>query len=270
MSNQGDQVADNQNENMDDQQDTEVEELESEIQRLTIERDEARLAQTAVVAPVSIKLPVFWPTEPRAWFVQTDAQFTVKKITSDSTKYAHLVAALDKETTVRILDWLEAPPVAAGNRYDALKTLLMGTLSLTRRERAQKLYDLGPLGDELPSKRYDRMRAIRGTESAELLWEELLIRQLPDDIQRQLANEDMTDMKAFAKKADGIVTVSRRTTSIDAVQKAPPARPSSPRRPPKPPADGLCWAHRRFGTEANKCRLPQSCKMSGNALERRN
>ena len=269
MSNQGDQVADNQNENLDYQQDTEVEELESEIQRLTIERDEARLAQTAVVAPVSIKLPVFWPTEPRAWFVQTDAQFTVKKITSDSTKYAHLVAALDKETTVRILDWLEAPPVAAGTRYDALTAILMGTLSLTRRERAQKLNDLGQLGDELPSKRYDRMRAIRGTESAELLWEELFLRQLPDDVQRQLANENMSDMKAFAKKADGIILATKRSASINIVRPQTPRSPS-PRPKPKPAADGLCWAHRRFGKEANRCRLPESCKMAGNAMERRN
>ena len=269
MSNEGDQVADNQTENTDDQLNTEVEELESKIQRLTIERDEARLAQTAVIAPVSIKLPVFWPTEPRAWFVQTDAQFTVKKITSDSTKYAHLVAALDKETTVRILDWLEAPPVAAGNRYDALKALLMGTLSLTRRERAQKLHDLGQLGDELPSKRYDRMRAIRGTESAELLWEELFLRQLPDDVQRQLANENMTDMKAFAKKADGIILATKRSESINTVRPQTPRSPS-PRPKPKPAADGLCWAHRRFGKEANRCRLPESCKMAGNAAERQN
>nr|CAB3260874.1 uncharacterized protein LOC100176143 [Phallusia mammillata] len=36
---------------------------------------------------VSIKLPTFWAEQPRIWFQQTEAQFALKKITCDQTKY---------------------------------------------------------------------------------------------------------------------------------------------------------------------------------------
>ena len=242
------------------------EEMTAEINRLTIERDEARLAQAAIVAPTTVKLPPFWPAEPRGWFIQADAQFDIKRITSDATKYSHLVASLDKSTVTRILDWLDAPP-PIGTRYKALKDLLMGTLSLTRRERAAKILDMGPLGDETASERYDRMRALRGSEAAELLWEEVFLRQLPDNVQAQLANDDMTDMKAFAKKADGLLRIHKRSVNVCAAQ---PTRARSPNPKPKPPTDGLCWAHRRFGKDCNKCRMPNSCKMANVLAQAKN
>ena len=49
---------------------------------------------------VALKLPPFWISQPRVWFQQTEAQFALRKITADETKYFNVVAALDQETPV--------------------------------------------------------------------------------------------------------------------------------------------------------------------------
>ena len=136
--------------------------------------------QPVVLAPVTVKLPTFWPAEPIGWFVQVEAQFATKNVIADQTKYDNLVGALDKETVTRVLDLLVAPPNV--DKYSTLKNRLLSSLSLTRRDRAAKIMDLGPLGDESAIARLDRMQALRGPEPIDILWEEVFIRQLPDSM----------------------------------------------------------------------------------------
>ena len=44
---------------------------------------------------VGLKLPVFWVDHPRVWLLQAEAQFAVRNVTADNTKYHYGVAALD-------------------------------------------------------------------------------------------------------------------------------------------------------------------------------
>ena len=92
---------------------------------------------------VAFKLPTFWAQQPEVWFLQAEAQFHIRKITDDTTKYYHVVAALDQETSGRVLDTLSAPP--ADNKYTDLKQRLLTTFGLSKRERASKLLHLHPL-----------------------------------------------------------------------------------------------------------------------------
>ena len=48
------------------------------------------------VDSVAVKLPTFWAAQPKVWFAQAEAQFKLRKITSDETMYFHVVAALDQ------------------------------------------------------------------------------------------------------------------------------------------------------------------------------
>ena len=93
---------------------------------------------------VSLKLPTFWTSQPQVWFKQSEAQFTIRGIT-DQTNYAYTIAALDQDTAVRFLDLLRAPPTE--NKYESIKTRLTKTFGLTRRVRANKLLQMGDLGD---------------------------------------------------------------------------------------------------------------------------
>ena len=59
---------------------------------------------------VTLKLPTFWTTCPLAWFAQTEAQFSLRNISSDDTKYYYVVAALDANTATRALSIISSPP----------------------------------------------------------------------------------------------------------------------------------------------------------------
>ena len=215
-------------------------------------------AQPVVLAPVTVKLPAFWPTEPAGWFVQAESQFATKNVIADQIKYDNLVGALDKETVTRVLDLLVAPPNT--DKYNTLKNRLMGSLSLTRRDRAARIMDLGPLGDESAIARLDRMQALRGSEPIDILWEEVFIRQLPDSVRASLANAPMTDMKEFAKMADNVILSQRNTAHQGYTLSA--IKPSTSRLPTSASDANLCWNHQKYGKKTWKCRLPDSCKMA--------
>ncbi len=56
------------------------------------------------VSAVSLKLPPFWTEQPEAWFVESEAQFALRKITSSLAKFYHVTAFLPQETIVSVLD----------------------------------------------------------------------------------------------------------------------------------------------------------------------
>ena len=151
---------------------------------------------------VVLKLPSFWTAHPEVWFAQAEAQFHIRGITADQTKYYYLVAALEQDVAGRMLDVLRNPP--DDNRYAALKTQLLATFGLTRRERAAKLLDLPGLGDRKPSVFLSEMRALSHGHVSCMLFEEIFLRQMPDDIRMQLAQEDFADLDALAARADAL------------------------------------------------------------------
>ena len=59
---------------------------------------------------VALKLPTFWCSQPRVWFAQAEAQFEIRKITADETRYYYVLSALDQDTATRLLDLISAPP----------------------------------------------------------------------------------------------------------------------------------------------------------------
>ena len=109
---------------------------------------------------VALKLPTFWSHQPQIWFVQAEAQFILRNITDDTTKYYYLVAALDQNTASRITDLLARPP--AENKYASLKKRLLATFDLGKRERASKLLHVQPIGDQKPSELMDSMLTLLG------------------------------------------------------------------------------------------------------------
>ena len=52
----------------------------------------------------NVKLPEFWAKEPSLWFVTAEGQFESKGITAESTKRAHVTAALSVKVATRVKD----------------------------------------------------------------------------------------------------------------------------------------------------------------------
>ena len=112
------------------------------------------------VEMVALKLPTFWTTCPSAWFAQTEAQFALRGITADETKYYHVVAVLDPDTASRSLAIISSPPPTC--KYSTIKSFLTDAYGLSEAEKAVILLDIKELGDRKPSEVMDKMLALLG------------------------------------------------------------------------------------------------------------
>lgn len=220
---------------------------------------------------VSLKLPTFWTSQPHVWFEQAEAQFHIRQITADTTKYYYVVSALDQDTAGHVIDFLRHPPT--DGKYEGIKKLLIGTFGLSRRARAARLLHMDGLGDRKPSMLMNEMLALMDGHSPCLLFEQLFLEQMPDDIHMILADESFTDPRQLAARADvlwhskqqeatsinNVTAVTRRLTpttsarSLEATTKSPTNT-----------NEKWCYYHQRWGKDARRCRPP--CTHPGNAV----
>ena len=56
------------------------------------------------LAALHLKLLPFWSADPQIWFTQIKAQFTTWGITSQKTKFNHIVASLAPEFATEVRD----------------------------------------------------------------------------------------------------------------------------------------------------------------------
>ena len=103
----------------------------------------------SILHTVSLKLPPFWQEDPAFWFHQVEAQFAMKGITQQLTKYHYIVGSLAPETSREVCDVIVTIP--ATNPFDTLKERLISRTSLTESQRVIKLLSLEPLDDQKPS-----------------------------------------------------------------------------------------------------------------------
>ena len=198
---------------------------------------------------VSLKLPTFWTSQPEVWFAQTEAQFALRGITADETKYYYVIAALDQPTATRLLDLISNPPT--DDKYGALKTRLTDTFGLSKQERASRLLHFRPLGDSKPSTLMDEMLALLGDHPPCLLFNQLFLERLPADIRIQLVDAKIEDHRALAKRADALWECRDASMESNAVHR-PPSTDG------KQLGKNFCFYHRKFGNAAKQCRPPCS------------
>ena len=96
----------------------------------------------------TVKLPEFWPDNTDLWFARADAQFRLKKVTAEQTKFDHVITMLDSKTAAQVMDILVTPPDLP---YSVLKTRLTKTFALTTSEKASQILDMDGLGDRTPT-----------------------------------------------------------------------------------------------------------------------
>ena len=77
---------------------------------------------------VSIKLPTFWTDTPEVWFLQAEAQFAIKHMTTSLTKFHHCVAELPQDVATRLIDLIPNP---TSDPYATLRTCLIQMYTLS-------------------------------------------------------------------------------------------------------------------------------------------
>jgi hypothetical protein len=234
---------------------------------------------SALVAPVGLKLPEFWPQSTDLWFARADAQFRLKGITVEQTKFDHVISMLDNKTANQCLSILVNPPE---NPYTALKQKLTKTFSLTKSEKASRIIKMDGLGDRTPSQCLVTMlNLVPEEEEPGFLFRELFLMQLPDQVRTSLAQTTKTgstreDLEALAEEADRYFRSMGARISAIGVSAFPVAAGLTQAHQSSPTSglDGwsrdqlvnalsktLCLAHARYGEKAHSCKSP--CSWTG-------
>ena len=205
---------------------------------------------------VTLKLPPFWTSQPRVWFQQAEAQFALRHVTADDTKYYYVVAALDQETAQRLLSLLENPP--PDDKYQGLKQRLLATFDLSQQERAARLLNMPGLGDRKPSALMDDMLALLGNHASCFLFTYLFLQHLPEDVRTILAGENIDDPRTLAQRADILWLARSKEPMIARIHARQPPPKQNNYRQKTSALDqvGLCFYHRRFGDKAHRCVSP--------------
>jgi len=244
--------------------------------------------QAARVSAVSVKLPPFWPADPDLWFAQVEAQFAIKGVTTQKTKFDYVVSSLSPDFATEVRDLLINPP--NDDPYDALKAQLIKRTAATDQQKLQQLLSGEELGDRRPTQLLRRMQQLVGNTPGladGVLLRELFLQRLPANVRMVLASaSSSTSLQDLAQMADKIVEVAvpsvsafhtpsqSNSTELDdlrseiatlksTVKRLTRRRSPSPRPRPQDSQDQLCWYHERFGDAARKCKEP--CSMSGKA-----
>ena len=98
----------------------------------------------------------------------------------------------------------------------------------------------------------DEMLSLLADHGFCFLAEQLFLEQLPEDIRLQLSNEDFTNPRALASKADVLwIAKQQAATTINKVISQPNGKITTRH-------DGWCFYHKRFGDDARNCKAP--CK----------
>lgn len=231
-------------------------------------------------AAVSVKLPEIWIENTDAWFAQAEAQFHLAGITSESTKFYHVVSKINVTVFPHISDLLSNPP---RNPYEKLKERLLTRFQQSRTSRFEALLSSVSLGEDKPTHLLSKMRALaNGLDISDEVLRMLFINKLPEKI-RSIAILINDDLDSLATHIDKVIDVSDinvaatstpTTRDYDELQKQIAAltdkidsmrvsrvnsnrrrsfsRPRSSNRD----SESFCWYHRTYGEKASNCRQP--------------
>uniref|UniRef100_A0AAV2MGV3 DUF7041 domain-containing protein n=1 Tax=Knipowitschia caucasica TaxID=637954 RepID=A0AAV2MGV3_KNICA len=159
-----------------------------------------------MVQSATLKLPEFWETSAATWFGQAEAQFALRGITDDETRYYHVVSALRSSTATRTVSFITSPP--AHGKYAGIKAYLL--FELSRSERARRLLSMQGLGDSKHSEHMEVMLNLLGSEEPNFLFMELFLQHMPPHVQTALANTAITEPRALAEEADRFFLATHR------------------------------------------------------------
>ena len=210
---------------------------------------------------VNVKLPEFWSEAAHVWFVQANIEFAVKSVSVESTKFSYVVAALPESVALRVADALMDPDPS--NPYTVIKERLLKVFTLNDYQRAERLLDLPPMGDERPTAIMDRMLALlpddANREQPGFLFRTLFLRKLPADIRSHLIALKGESMRSLAEKGD-VFWTTRPSAALHCVEPADVECMAVAAPPPRRGGGGFCWYHATHGKDATKCRSPCSWK----------
>ena len=178
-----------------------------------LEETQTNRHETSIGA-VSRKIPPFWPADPQIWFAQVEAQFSTRGISSERTKFDHVVASLAPKYIQEVSDLVLSPPSATP--YATLKAQLIQRTAASEQKRLQQLFHSEDLGDRKPTQLLHQMQQLMGdkvstTDNSFL--RELFLQRLPANVRMVLASTETNELQDLAQLADKVMEVGAPTVS---------------------------------------------------------
>ena len=166
------------------------------------------------------KLGDFWPASPHAWFGIIESQFTLRNITSQQEKFGLVASVLPEASARKITHLLSSPPVDC---YDAIRAAILSTHQVTEMQRMELLFNMDHLGSKRPMDLLSEMlELVKPGEEKTQLFAMLFIRRLPPQVRVQLTEDDYSDLRALAAKADRCTAFLARQSTASAISSAIP------------------------------------------------
>ncbi|XP_062538354.1 uncharacterized protein LOC134206641 [Armigeres subalbatus] len=219
------------------------------------------------------------------WFAQAEAQFALANVVRDHTKVYHIIAKIDQSVICHVTDLVTNPP--ANNKYDTLKQRLISRFQVSAQGRLERLLSACDLGDMRPTRLLAKMQEIAtGLNVTDDLMKMLFLQRMPPSVKAVLSISDGTIGK-LAEMADKMIehpsshiavvsnvasasdtvadlqnqvaALTAEIRNLKATRGAFRSRSTS-RYSSRYPEDEICWFHRKFGSQALKCREP--CRYS--------
>lgn len=151
---------------------------------------------------VSVRPPPFWPEKPAVWFAQIEGQFALSRITTDETKFYHVIAQLDHKYAAEVEDIITSPPPTG--KYEKLKAELTKRLSASQERKIKQLLTHEELGDRKPSQFLRHLRHLAGPTVPNDFLKTIWTSRLPPNIQTCIASQSQSTLDDVADLADRI------------------------------------------------------------------
>lgn len=204
------------------------------------------------IGMVQVKLPPFWSNRPVLWFARAEAQFHLKGIKSQMTKFHHIISALTPEVMDTVVAAIEEPDPESA--YEDIKKALVSRHGPHRPTQMMEFGLCPPIAPgQDPCSVMDQIKSLKFGDYE--LEAGQFLSKMPECIRHDL----LKDVDDFDELQD-LALAARRLMkkSGEAIQVVRANQEQSRRKSSKP---GLCQSHRRFGDRAWECQKP--CSWTG-------
>lgn len=150
------------------------------------------------ISRVAVKVAPLNSQDPRLWLKIIEAQFEIAKITNESTKYYHLLSALNDRVLNDLSDLILAP--LSNTPFSDIKHAILERLCDSKNMRLQQLLQRMELGDMKPSQLYRKLKVHGGADITDDLLKTIWLKRLPVRTQEVLAT--VSDTLSTDKLAD--------------------------------------------------------------------
>ena len=241
---------------------------------LRAEQDKHDAKAEPKVGSVAIKVPDFWESDAKGFFVKLEHQFVLRNppVTADATKYSYLIQALTPAVRAELASFLDEPGTPGAN-YANLKNELIKVYEKSHEVRAREVMAIRSMGDKSPEGLLRHMKKLLPDKKDQesIFFKMYWLEAMPENIRDALFERD-DDIDKLAEVAEKIFRkkkafntqprVFQVTEQVEDPELGISAVGKSKDRGTRP-YKFVCSNHVRYGTNTFKCLDPLNCLLRG-------